>query len=205
MHRRNLGFSLLEIAIVMTIAGIIVAGIWMAATEANHQSHKQALERGTVQIISGIQSYFANQSADINGFTNQDAVAAGIFPTGWVQGTGAAAIIHHPFTDTFNNSTISISTSASNNITLTIGTLNSVFVSRSFRNSGIPNDVCVALVQKLSNPVTFSQLSLVSIAASGGKGSGKFGANNLPLPISSITSACGDKQNNSVSVTFRAN
>lgn len=209
MRRRNLGFSLLEIAIVMSIAGLIVAGIWMAASEANHQSNKQALERGTIQIINNVEAYFSNQSANIGSFTRADALAADLFPASWVQGTGATAIIHHPFATDLSASTVNLySSTIRNNITLALGnaTANVITNSRTVARAGIPADACVDLVQKLGNPTVFSQLSLTGIVVTGKKGRGsKFTAESLPFDVNTITTACSEPDNNAISIVFDIN
>ena len=87
ISRRRRGFSLLEIAIVLGVAGVIMSGVWAAAS---HITDAQRLSRATqevAQIVSGFRQMYSKRGIDdvpnAQGWaeTTCKGVNAGYFPS----------------------------------------------------------------------------------------------------------------------------
>ena len=99
-QQKRRGFNLIEAAIVLGVVGLVIGGIWAAASAVNQ---KLAISRDYQLILSAVakaRELSAGQSGNItwNGTT---AVASGIFPENLLKGstvysnTGASVIIQY--------------------------------------------------------------------------------------------------------------
>lgn len=73
------GFNLIEAAIVLTIIGLVIGGIWLAASTVMNNMRKGELAEQTLQVVQNLRNLYANQQTT-DGLTTVNANNAGIFP-----------------------------------------------------------------------------------------------------------------------------
>lgn len=99
--RVRTGFSLIEAAIVLGIAGLVIAGIWLAATSVSDNLKTSSLITGLMAITRNTQLTFSRNDAQSLG-NNVDITSALInasaFPSDWVSGN----TVKHPFAGGLN-------------------------------------------------------------------------------------------------------
>jgi len=61
-HRRALGFTLTEMAIVLAVVGVLAAGIWNLMTGANTQVRDEAAANQQEQLIAAVKAFLADSS-----------------------------------------------------------------------------------------------------------------------------------------------
>jgi prepilin-type N-terminal cleavage/methylation domain-containing protein len=91
--RQKLGFTLTEIAIVMAIVGIILAGVWAASSQVSQSNKIQKSSEQMMTIIAGYRTMFASRPVDTGaGWVDItcNGVTGGFFPSEMVQ-SGACA------------------------------------------------------------------------------------------------------------------
>jgi Tfp pilus assembly protein PilE len=88
---REAGFNLIEAAIVLGIVGLIVGGIWAAASSAYENMRQQAASKNLLSFAQAIRGYYANSGAATISTTMSDAITQGLVPADMRQGTTAAA------------------------------------------------------------------------------------------------------------------
>ncbi|HCM83391.1 MAG TPA: prepilin-type N-terminal cleavage/methylation domain-containing protein [Alphaproteobacteria bacterium] len=190
LRRCNRGFSLLEIAIVMTIAGLLIAGIWLVAVEAENSSRKSSLNRDVLQIIQNTGAVFANQAAAVGSFTSADAINAGIFPGNWVYGS----VLHHPFARDRSAAASAAMVNQGNNILFSVG--------NATINGGLPGDACTDLAVKLGTAANFQNLGFVQINVATPLGTRIFRRGDAPIRPTDAATICSPQGRNRVEVLF---
>ena len=142
------GFTLVEVAIVLTIVGLVIGGIWLAASTVSNNQKKTALATDVLQIAQNIRNLYGNQSVT-TGLDNAAAIAAGAIPANLVTGTGTARNV---FNSTADSTTIAA-----------VGT-----TQFSIQMVGIPRDACIELLtgRLAQNEQSATRIGLV--AANGG-------------------------------------
>ena len=82
--KKRRGFSLIEAAIVLGVVGLVIGGIWYAATSVLQNQRINNTADGILQIASGARRLFSySDYPTVSGtsvFATQTAAAAGIFP-----------------------------------------------------------------------------------------------------------------------------
>lgn len=157
--RNQKGFTLIEIAIVLTIVGLVIGGIWLAASTVLNNNKKTETARQVVQIVQNVKNLFANQTGatPATGFTTPVAVQAGVFPPGMVSGTAAAPVIRHAFS-TGTTSNVTLAAAASGNaVILTVGVA----------GDGLPRDACVELLSRVVTNGNFGKYGITSVTSNG--------------------------------------
>ena len=93
-HKKPDGFSLVEAAIVLGVIGVIIGGIWAAASYLDQSFKMQRMASGLSLATENGLRIFGRQSAS-GTWTNAtaSAISAGLFPADWIQGNS----IKHPF------------------------------------------------------------------------------------------------------------
>lgn len=194
------GFTLLELAIVLTIGGIIIAAIWLLLSDVNRNRQQGQMSRDVLQIIHDTKAVFSQQGTQIGDFTSNDAAAAGIFPANWVIRDGNDYIIRHPFSSNVEGSSVTMTdsdagTGLNNFIALTVGIENSP-------DRGLPADACVRLVGQLATRGNYQNLGIRSINVSNGRARTSFPLTSLPLAVSRIAGSCATATSSAVEIIF---
>ena len=187
-HRR--GFSLTELAIVLSVIGALLGAIWVAAQGVSSNNRANQAAQDIIQIASNVRSTYmgANTFTDSNTdeVANGKFIAANIIPADLVTGAATAknswlgnvAVIEGPTTNTPAG----------------------VAANRDFRISfcGTPADACMRIASQLANLGTNDQP--IQFTTKGGAACGKGGTavaipvTGLPMsaaaPAASIAAAC---------------
>ena len=90
------GFSLTELAVVLTLFGVIIGSVWMYSAQAYNRAHEKQTEQQITTILANIQRVFANTSsatgsADVTAMganITTGGITAGIFPAEMIDSTG---------------------------------------------------------------------------------------------------------------------
>jgi prepilin-type N-terminal cleavage/methylation domain-containing protein len=175
----NQGFSLIELGIVLTIAGVIIGAIWFYAAQANDNVKREKLESIIVQILTQARQTFSTNSLSGSGDITDNAVIANIFPAEVLaSNSGATASGFYPIDPYIWNGAaqyfdLSYATSTTTGIT-------DLYLDIPY----IPNDACTFVLSTLGgNSTTVSQLGLMSYSDSSTGNSNVFAANPLPTPV----------------------
>ncbi|HRJ12442.1 MAG TPA: type II secretion system protein [Alphaproteobacteria bacterium] len=149
--RNQKGFTLIEIAIVLTIVGLVIGGIWLAASTVLNNNKKSELSRQVVQIVQNTKNLFANQTgaSPATGFTTDTARNAGVFPAGMVVGN----FVRHPFATVLTANSVTLNANAGNQLTLLLGTA----------ANPLPRDACIELVTRVATQENFSRYGIFSV------------------------------------------
>lgn len=151
--RNQKGFTLIEIAIVLTIVGLVIGGIWLAASTVLNNNKKSAATSQIIQIVQNTKNLFANQTGSnpAQNFDEDVGREAGIFPAGMVVGTA----IRHPFsTGTANSVTMN---GATNRITLNYG------LGAPPTDTALPRDACIEIATRVATTENFGRYGIVSV------------------------------------------
>ncbi len=185
------GFNLVEAAIVLGIVGLIVAGIWTAASAVYENLR---LSRGTQQVLAIVQNVRtlygsqANMGNTTAAIINDSLRAARVFPGEMVNGT----VISHPWSNDTNSTVFVNPVSATNSTTFRV-----VY-------SGIPTSACVQLAVRSSGSP--DDVGLVSMAAANSATNNPTTAiANLPATVVTAQTACGTTAGAASSLGFTFN
>jgi Tfp pilus assembly protein PilE len=167
MQRKNAeaGFNLIEAAIVLGIVGLIVGGIWAAASSAYENMRQQSGSKNLLSFAQSIRSFYANSGATSINTTVSVAITQGLVPADMVSGT--AAMISPWGTA----------------VTLGTGTIGSTNVF-GILYSGLTQSTCINILTRNSNASQGS--GLVAVA---GIATMPTTATAFPLPVSGAGSA----------------
>ena len=87
--KQKKGFTLIEAAIVMAIVGLVVGGIWVAASAVQANFRKSNTSQNLLVIVQNMRQLYYGQ-ADCSAATAQIEISNRVFPADMVQGTAAA-------------------------------------------------------------------------------------------------------------------
>jgi len=84
--RTRKGFNLVEAAIVLGVIGLVIGGIWIAASDVSAAQRLNKVVSDTAFIINNARNVFPLQNYPASGFTNVNTAAfhAGVFPRDFV-------------------------------------------------------------------------------------------------------------------------
>jgi len=88
------GFTLIEMAIVLTLVGLVVAGVWVYTAQVNYNSKKKRVLEQVVQIMNSSKKVFGNADGGLTGNITSAAITAGIFPGDMVANSAATTATH---------------------------------------------------------------------------------------------------------------
>ncbi len=104
------GFNLIEIAIVLAVIGLVIGGIYVAASAVTENNRKQNTQKQLLQIVQNVRAVFSTQAqitAAQVAYANVKAMS--LFPgdlqdtgTGFVNSYGGAVSLGAPTTQTFS-------------------------------------------------------------------------------------------------------
>jgi hypothetical protein len=141
VHPYRRGFNLIEAAIVLGVVGLVIGGIWVAATAVNSNWQNSRTQQQIVQIVANSRSLFNRQSLP-NADVTSALIAAGAIPSDMVQGSVARNLW---------NGTITVSTQDVGRIIVSY--------------SAVPRSNCINLLQRVSANDAQTGLSLILAGA----------------------------------------
>ena len=197
--RNQKGFTLIEIAIVLTIVGLIIGGIWLAASTVFTNNKTQALSTDIIQVLQNTKTLFAGQgsSATSAGFTEDAAKQAGIFPPDMISSsyTAAAPIIVTPFsTDNSVNAFTVTPGATAGQLIYKIGTATP---------NGLPSQACISLLTTLGSLNNMQKLGILKLAGTSAADLSAGGTAAVAPAAASAAGVCGAVGNaNTITVTF---
>jgi hypothetical protein len=173
------GFNLIEAAIVLGIVGLVVAGVWVAASAAYESLKSQNTAKGLLAISQNLKNMYANIPTTTALDTMANLIAANAIPADWQNGTAAAK---SPYGGAF---TVGGTVSAA---TLTIAALT--------------KDQCITLTTRVANSGVGRILRSINAGGTavtnGGTGTAGFGS----VTAASAAGACPSASSNNLVFTF---
>lgn len=153
--RNQKGFTLIEIAIVLTIVGLVIGGIWLAASTVLNNNRKSEATRQIIQIVQNVKNLFANQTGTnpAANFDQDVARDAGVFPAGMVVGN----FVRQPFATNLGANSVTMTNNGANQITLNYG------VGAPPANTSLPRDACIEIATRVATPENFGRYGIVSV------------------------------------------
>jgi prepilin-type N-terminal cleavage/methylation domain-containing protein len=85
--RRRKGFSLIEVAIVLGIIGLVIGGIWVASAAVQTNLREAIASEGLLQIVQNVRSNYNGQSPSATADITADLVSTLSIPADLLQGT----------------------------------------------------------------------------------------------------------------------
>ncbi|HRJ12278.1 MAG TPA: prepilin-type N-terminal cleavage/methylation domain-containing protein [Alphaproteobacteria bacterium] len=166
------GFTLIEIAIVLTIAGLVVSGIWMIMSTVA-QNAKESRLVGQVSETMGNARRIFSQAAELpnvsgTGPFTTASIAAGVFPPDMVRDSTTA--IHALGSNTYLS--YAVSNTPVFNLTL----------------AGLQPDNCTKVVTKIVGSAAVRQQYGITGLIIGGSRNVTIG--DLDVPVSNLVAAC---------------
>ncbi len=170
------GFSLLEIAIVLTISGLVVSGIWLAIVNVNDSARNSKLVGQATEIMANARRTFG-KAAELPNVSSTTAftaasVQAGIFPADMVQSNsdGGFNVINALGTNTY----LAYSASSTPEFNLTF--------------AGITKKSCISLYTRImSSAASRQQYGVTGYIV--GRKKAKFN-NNQDLAVAAVADYC---------------
>jgi len=189
------GFTLIEIAIVLTIVGLVIGGIWLAASTVFNNNKQQTLSVDVIQIMQNTKSLFSGSQGTVTtGFTLANAIAAGVFPSGMVNG----ALVVQPFASNTAVSSVSVTVPSATTLAYTFGAGASAA-------TGLPQSACTNLLTTLGSQNNMTKLGITSLLANVGGTAGSdltTGGTVAVTPAAAAAACSNPATTDSVSVTF---
>jgi type II secretory pathway pseudopilin PulG len=171
--RDQRGFNLIEAAIVLGIVGLVVGGIFAAASATYDNLKAQDTSKGIVQIVQNLKSVYSNNPAAA--VVNDDSLAtAGIIPKDW-NPVNTIAGARNPY-----GGTVAIA-----------GPVNAVVITL----TGFSQAQCGQFISRLSSSLNGSNITSIF---GGGAGNA---VTVFPTTTTLAAAACGAAVNNTVTVT----
>ncbi len=179
---RQQGFTLIELAIVLSIVGVIIGGTWYYAAQTLNDIKKNKIIDQTLQIIQNTKRTFANvNTAPVSSTATNltaSAITAGIFPSDMIVNTTQAA-------DPYGQPVV-LSTSSAQ-------------ISSFHLQYNVRTDVCIALLTKLiANTTTRNRYGIIGYNANGTFTPVSY---NSVVPISTLASSCSSANGSNTLVT----
>lgn len=176
--RTEAGFNLIEAAIVLGIVGLIVGGIWAAASSAYNNMRLQSAASQVLVIAQNARNMYANNPGDSAAVTTQNAIELGLLPQNMVTNATTA---RSPW-----GNTVTVARGASESfMTITY--------------SAVPQNACVGLLTRLSGTGSNSGIRTIQAGTStvynveGG---------DLNINATDASGACGTAVNNIIVTVY---
>jgi len=176
--RLRKGFSLIEAAIVLGIVGLVIGGIWVAASAVQTNLRESTASQGVLQIVQNVRNLYYGQSLTATADIDADLVSAGAIPGDLLQGTNP----RNPW-----------------NGAIDIDIVGASFDQFSVAFPSVPRDSCVELISRNTNLST--GIGLVSIAVDDGTPTTILAA-AMPITPTTAVTTCGNASSNTITWTF---
>ena len=186
------GFTLIEIAIVLTIVGLIIGGIWLAASTVFTNNKARALSADAIQVIQNTKTLFGGQGAQASatGMTVSLAYTSGIFPADMMAGTAAAPHVITPFNTDPTVDGFDIPAATATTLQFQFGK----------GAQGLPSNACTQLLTTLGGSQNIQKLGITQLMGGATDVTPAAGASLSAATAAASCVAVGNT--NTVSVTF---
>lgn len=138
------GFNLVEAAIVLGIVGLVIGGIWIAASAVQSNLRKSEASKALIQIVQNVRIMFDGQTPAATGSINSAAISAHAVPTDFINGTN----IVNPW---------------NGNVTIALAQAGTQIDSIDVTYDSMPKDVCIELTSRNTNVTTGTGLTRLLI------------------------------------------
>lgn len=187
---RRQGFSLLETTIVLGVASIVIAGLWLVISSIYEEHRESRLTAQVEETIANARRTFGKSSElpNVSGTANftTAAIASGIFPADMVR--NSTTVIH----SLNSNMYLAYAASGTPLLNLTIAGMQ-------------PNSCTYIATKLLASKSVREQYGIVAFQVTGATDLGGGILKNLDVPVATIVSTCNPRRraNQSFSVTFQ--
>lgn len=145
-RQHQAGFNLIEAAIVLGIVGLIVGGIWAAASSAYENMRQQTASKQLLALVQGIRGYYAQAGTDTFDTNASNIVNLGLAPNDMVINAGGTPSLRHQW-----GSTVTFTATAVTNY----ATFGIVF-------NNLKREQCANLLSRVANAARGSGLLVVT-------------------------------------------
>ena len=163
------GFNLIEIAIVLAVIGLVIGGIYVAASSVTENQRKQKAQSQLLTLVQNFRAAYANQSwTSSSAPTNKELYYSHVIPADIIPDDTTSP---NTFTGAFG--TVAIGNGGATDFTVTL--------------NSVPQSACIDLIAKnFGTAAQVSQIGLTSIKA------GATGATAVTAPysVTNATTAC---------------
>lgn len=175
--RSRSGFNLVEAAIVLGVIGLVIGGIWVAASAVQSNIRKTDGSRALIQIVQNVRIMFEGQTPAATGSINTEVIRANAVPGDFINGTNILNPWNGP-------------------VTVSLAQAGSQIDSIDVQYASMPRDVCIELTSRNTNVSQGSGLTQILI----NNGSSTVTVNTFPY--SPATAATDCLANNTVTWRF---
>lgn len=189
LFSRRAGFSLLETTIVLGVASLVIAGLWLVISTIYDEHRESRLTAQVEETVANARRIFGKSSElpNVSGTANftTASIAAGIFPADTVR--DATTVIHA----LGSNMYLAYAVSGTPVLNLTIAGMQ-------------PNSCTYVATKLLASKTVRDQYGIVGFSVTGGSGLGNT-LRNLDVPVSTLVTACNPRRRGTqpFSVTFQ--
>jgi prepilin-type N-terminal cleavage/methylation domain-containing protein len=205
--RLRSGFTLIEIAIVLGVIGLVISAIWVAAQQVSNSRKVQKADTQVMQILNGYRGLYTGHGVDDTSATSFDVTCTGVqngyFPSDMisvpcVNVSASPSMPTYPQTP-WGGGTYVMVRAYQSPIT-NFPTSNTISISYYF----IPTSACVALASSLiNNPDVIVSMIGPAFTAPNPNVYPPYGAATIPT-IPTITGWCSTSNSNEVTIGFKA-
>lgn len=170
---RRAGFTMSELAVVLGVVGLLLAGLWGASRSVYRSQRVSQTAQQLTQIVEGVRTAYISttkiKDVDIYGIAavTKSLINAGVFPQEMVSNANVPTLVN------LWGGSFSFSVSGDG-------------ASFSFSLDGVPKDACGDLLMRLGGDSRDPGLTFL---AAGGTDGGVTGMNILSLPIEGVSAA----------------
>lgn len=132
-HRR--GFNLVEAAIVLGIVGLVIGGIWVAASAVQSNLRKSDASKAIIQMVQNVRIMYDGQAPGATGSITSAVINAKAVPADFINGTN----IINPWNGA---------------VTVSLAQAGSQVDSIDVAFNSMPKDVCIELTSRNTNVST---------------------------------------------------
>lgn len=171
--RQQSGFNLIEAAIVLGIVGLIVGGIWAAASSAYENMRQQTASKQLLALVQNVRNFYAQAGTDTFDNSVANIVNLGLAPNDMVINASGTPTLRHQW-----GSTVTFTTTAVPNY----ATFGVVF-------NNLKRDQCANLLSRVANAARGSGLLIVTNGTANVLDLSTNASNTLPASTTCAASA----------------
>ncbi|MBI1273829.1 MAG: prepilin-type N-terminal cleavage/methylation domain-containing protein [Alphaproteobacteria bacterium] len=157
-RRGKKGFTLVELAVVLGVVGLVLGGIWVFAGRSNESARTEQSLGQLVILLNNIRSYYLSQPNMASGDVTTILAAASVFPSEMLR-AGAPTIVDHPWGALPPGGGLLVSGTTASGGASTGGTY---YFTLTYR--GLKAESCIAFAARAGSGPTANGLTAVSVS-----------------------------------------